>query len=75
VKQFAARHEIGLSTLTKWLQLERRTGDPVVRFQEVVAPHATPKWAVEVISPKGWTVRLQDNSAIRSLPKVLRVLC
>ena len=75
MKQFAARHGIGLSTLTKWLQLERRTGDRVVSFQEVAVPHATPKWAVEVVSPKGWTVRLQDSSAIRTLPKVLRALC
>ena len=75
VKQFAARHGIGLSTLTKWLQLERRSGRPAVSFQEVVVPHAAPKWAVEVVSPKGWTVRLQDSSAIRSLPKVLRALC
>ena len=69
------RHGVGLSTLSKWLQQERRTGKPAVSFQEVVVPTAAPKWAVEVVSPKGWTVRVQDNSAIRTLPKVLRVLC
>ena len=75
VKQFAMRHGVGLSTLSKWLQDERRTGKPAVSFQEVVVPTAATKWAVEVVSPKGWTVRLQDSAAIRSLPKVLRVLC
>jgi transposase-like protein len=75
VKQFASRHGVGLSTLSKWLQQERRGGKPPVSFQEVVVPTATPKWAVKVISPKGWTVRLQGSSAIRTLPKVLRVLC
>ena len=75
MKQFAARHGIGLSTLTKWLQIERRSGKPAVSFQEVVMPTAGAKWAVEITSPKGWTVRLQDSSAIRTLPKVLRALC
>jgi transposase-like protein len=75
VKQFATRHGVGLSTLSKWLQQERLSGKPAVNFQEVVVPHAAPKWAVEITSSKGWTVRLQDSSAIRSLSKVLRVLC
>ena len=74
-KEFAARHGVGFSTLSKWLQDERRTGDPAVSFQEVVMPPAAMRWAVEVTSPKGWTVRLNDSSAIRSLPKVLRALC
>ena len=75
VKQFATRHGVGLSTLSKWLQDERRVGKPAVSFQEVVLPTSATKWAVEVVSPKGWTVRLQDSSAIRTLPKVLRALC
>ena len=75
MKQFSTRHGVGLSTLSKWLQQERRTGKPAVSFEEVVVPTAATKWAVEVTSPKGWVVRLQDSSAIRNLPKVLRVLC
>jgi transposase-like protein len=74
-KEFAARHGVGFSTLSKWLQDEHRTGDPAVSFQEMVVPTAAMRWAVEVISPKGWTVRLNDSSAIPSLPKVLRALC
>ena len=75
VKQFASRHGVGLSMLSNWLRQERRTGKPAVSFQEVVVPTAATKWAVEVTSPKGWTVLLNDSSAIRSFPKVLRVLC
>jgi transposase-like protein len=75
VKQFATRHGVGLSTLSKWLEKERRGGDPAMSFQEVVVPPAAPKWAAEFISPKGWTVRLHDSSAIRTMPKVLRALC
>ena len=74
-KEFAARYRVGFSTLSKWLQDERRTGHPAVSFQEVVMPPAAMRWAVEVISPKGWTVRLNDSSAIRTLPRVLRALC
>jgi len=74
-KEFAARHGVGFSTLSKWLQDERPTGDPAVSFQEMVVPSTATKWAVEVTSPKGWTIRLNDSSAIRSLPKVLRALC
>ena len=74
-KEFAARHGVGLSTLSKWLQDEHCGDRPAMRFEEVVVPNAATKWAVEVISPKGWTVRLQDSSAIRTLPKVLRALC
>ncbi len=74
-KEFAARHGVGFSTLSKWLQDERHAGKPAVSFQEMVMPTAATKWAVEVTSPKGWTVRLNDSSAIPSLPKVLRALC
>ena len=73
-KDFAARHGIGFSTLSKWLQQECRTGDPAVSFQEVVLPTAAPRWAVEAVSPQGWTVRLHDGSAIQTLPQVLRAL-
>ena len=74
-RDFAARHGVGLSTLSKWLRLERAADEPSVEFRELVMPTAGAKWAVEITSPKGWTVRLQDSSAIRTLPKVLRALC
>jgi hypothetical protein len=41
VKKFATQHGVGLSTLSKWLQQERRGGDPAMSFQEVVVPTAT----------------------------------
>ena len=36
---FAARHGVGLSTLGKWLQQERLTGQPSVGFEEVMLPN------------------------------------
>jgi hypothetical protein len=51
-----ARHGIEFSTLSKWLHQERLAHDPAVNFQEVVLPTPGTRWAVEVISPQGWTV-------------------
>ena len=74
-REFASRHGVGLSTLSKWLRSEGKATLPRVKFQELALPNAAPGWAVEVVSPKGWTVRLQESSAIRTLPRVLRALC
>jgi transposase-like protein len=68
LKQFATRHSVGLSTLSKWLRLERASGAPAVKFQEVVLPKATSPWPVEVVSPQGWIVRLQNGSDVQMLP-------
>ena len=90
LKQFATQHGVGLSTLSKWLHLERdavpakakfqevRCEDkatlPPVKFKEVVLPNMPLRYAVEVVSPQGWTVRLQNTSEIQSLPQLLRAL-
>jgi transposase-like protein len=71
---FAARHGIGVSTLGKWLQCESRKTLPPVKFHEVALPRATHGWSVEVVSPKGWIVRLHDGSELQTLPQLLRAL-
>ena len=73
-REFAARHGLGLSTLVKWLQHERAPGQPPVSFEEVVLPGVSSGWALEVVSPQGWTVRLQRASDLASLAPVLRAL-
>ncbi len=73
-RAFAARHGIGLSTVGKWLRCEVKTATPSVKFQEVTLPHAPPQYAVELVSPRGWTVRLQNTSDIESLPQLLQAL-
>jgi hypothetical protein len=70
---FAARHGIGLSTLGKWLR-EEPAADACpspVRFQEVVLPGSAPRWAVELVSPQGWIVRLHATSDAGVLPQLL----
>jgi transposase-like protein len=73
-REFANQHAIGMSTLSKWLRLERDTVPTKVKFQEVQLPNPATHWPVEVVSPQGWTVRLQNGSDVKSLPELLRAL-
>jgi len=73
-RDFAARHGIGLSTLGNWLRRESPPRLPHVKFQEVALPPTIPRWAVEVVSPQGWLVRLQNSSEVQTLPQLLRAL-
>ena len=73
-RDFAARHGVGLSTLVKWLRLERNVAPAKVKFQEVRLPHPSPRWLVEVVSPQGWIVRLQNGSDVECLPELLQAL-
>jgi transposase-like protein len=72
--EFATQHGVGLSTLSKWLRLEREAPTPKVKFQEVRLPNPVSKWPVEVVSPQGWMVRLQNSSDVQLLPELLRTL-
>jgi transposase-like protein len=73
-RDFASRHGVGLSTLSKWLRCEEKTAMPPVKFQEVTLPHTLLRYAVEVVSPQGWTVWLQNSSGIGTLAQVLQAL-
>ena len=73
-RDFATRHGIGLSTFSKWLRCEDKTAIPPVKFHEVTLPHPPLRYAVELVSPQGWTVRLQSSSDIESLHELLQAL-
>jgi transposase-like protein len=73
-RDFAHRHGVGLSTLSKWLRVESTSAAPRVKFQEVVLPNTPLRYAVEVVSPQGWTVRLQNGSDVQQLPALLLAL-
>ena len=73
-REFAARHGMGLSTLGKWLRGAGQSNPSPVNFQEVVLPNTALRYAVEVVNPQGWIVRLQDASAVEPLPTLLRAL-
>ena len=73
-REFANQHAIGMSTLSKWLRLERDAGPAKVIFQEMRLPNPATRWPVEVVSPQGWIVRLQNGSDVQQLPQVLQAL-
>lgn len=73
-RDFATRYGVGLSTLSKWLRIESETSPPSVKFQEVTLPNMPLRYQVEVVSPQGWTVRLQNGSDVQQLPALLRAL-
>jgi transposase-like protein len=72
--EFATQHRVGLSTLSKWLRLERDGVPAKVAFQEVRLPSPVKHWPIEVVSPQGWIVRLHNGSNVQQLPELLRVL-
>jgi hypothetical protein len=72
--EFATQHGVGLSTLSKWLRLEREIVPVNVKFQELRLPNPASRWPVEVVSPQGWIVRLQNGSDAKSLSELLRAL-
>jgi len=58
--------------LVKWLRLERDAVPQKVKFQEVRL--SDPTGPIEVVSPHGWIVRLQNGSDVQQLPSLLRAL-
>jgi transposase-like protein len=72
--EFAAQHGVGLSTLSKWLRLERDGVPAKVAFQKMQLPSPVKPWPIEVVSPQGWMVRLQNGSDVWLLPELLRTL-
>ena len=73
-QEFVTQHGVGLSTLSKWLRLERDAVPAKVAFQEVRLPSPGEHRPIEVISPQGWIVRLQNSSDVQMLPELLRAL-
>jgi len=73
-RDFANLHGVGLSTLSKWLRVESDASPPPVKFQEVTLPNMPLRYAVEVVSPQGWIVRLQNGSDVQQLPALLQAL-
>ena len=73
-REFVTQHGVGLSTLSKWLRLEREAVPAKVVFQEVQLPSPVKHCPIEVASPQGWIVRLQNGSDVQVLPELLRAL-
>ena len=66
-RDFATRHRIGYSTLSKWLRLERDAVPAKVKFQEVRLPNPTPRWPIEVVSPTAATMIIYRPRFVKPL--------
>lgn len=81
-RDFVQSHGLGLSTLTKWLRAERRTGGKpppqrgVVPFQEVNLrpPFGAASWAAEVALADGAVLRLSAQADAMWATALLRAL-
>jgi len=81
-RDFVQSHGLGLSTLTKWLREERRTGgkpperNGSVPFQEVnLSPQfGTANWAAEVSLADGTVLRLSAQTAAAWATALLQAL-
>jgi transposase-like protein len=81
-RDFVQSHGLGLSTLTKWLREERRTGlkppgrNDVVPFQEVnLRPQfSSTGWAAEVALTDGAVLRLGAQASVAWAAELLQVL-
>jgi transposase-like protein len=81
-RDFIQSHGLGLSTLTKWLREERRTGvkpperDGAVPFQEVnLRPLlGTASWAAEVALADGAVLRLGAQASVAWATALLQAL-
>lgn len=74
---FVAQAGISKASLGKWLQKERaqaraRLAQP--KFQEIGFAKAGSQWALELVSPQNWTVRLSAVPQGEALTRVLRSL-
>jgi hypothetical protein len=76
---FCQREGVALSTLDWWLRRMRREAESPseVRFPELPATmlgaRAPGSWAMEIVSPRGWTIRSQAALTTVELAAILGV--
>ena len=80
-REFALAQGLGVSTLQRWVaqsQGKAWAGELTVRpaktdpeFVEIKGPHASPRWAVEVVRPNGSILRLAHDAPDTLLQSLL----
>jgi hypothetical protein len=77
-REFAARHQLGLSTLRKWIAQNgvetSLAADAQPGWHELkltALPGAT-RWAAEVVRPDGLVVRVAHDTPVAMLEELLR---
>jgi hypothetical protein len=78
-REFAARHQLGLSTLQKWVAQCRAaataSSQALPIWQELKLPTATNpgRWAVELVRPDGLTLRIAHDAPAELIAGLLLV--
>lgn len=76
-QEFVMGEGISKASLGKWLQAEGRRAKTRVKpakFREVILAQPGARWAVEVISPRNWTLRLAQGTSGKALQELLGAL-
>lgn len=84
MKQFVAREGLSTTTLCKWLHQERMgsqegqesnvSAAPAISFRELKLPLGSSTWAMEIVTPQNWTLRLAHPPEPTTLQHWLRTL-
>ena len=71
---FSQREGISIYKLDFWLRKERSEQKPKgIRLREVPWSSAGGNWAIELISPGGWTIRRREPISVEEIGRLLRV--
>jgi len=76
-QDFVNLEGISKASLGKWLQAEGRQAKArvkAVKFRELMLPQPGARWALEVISPQNWTLRVAQGISGQALEELLGVL-
>ena len=77
-REFCEDEGVGLSTLQLWMRKTSVGGKPApMALREVewpAAPTAAPGWGLELISPRGWTLRHREALGAGELARLLKSL-
>ena len=84
MKQFVAQEGLSTTTLCTWLKQERLRSqagpessvpvEPAIHFQELKLPLGNSTWAMEIVTPQNWTLRLAQPPEPNMLQHWLRAL-
>ena len=78
-REFAVRHQLGLSTLQKWVAHCRTQADsgsvaqPLWQEFKLPAAPGAARWAVELVRPDGLILRVADDAPVELIAGLLRV--
>jgi transposase-like protein len=76
-QEFVVQEGISKASLGKWLQAERwpaKARVKPVEFRELTLAQPGARWALEVISPQNWTLRVAQGISGQTLEELLGAL-